>query len=243
MIERMRKLHLIALSYERDRILDVLERTSAAQLCVHAEEEGTHPLPVEGEELRARLFAWEEALDLLSSFSQKYAKEHNVKEFSVPATVSVSYGEFLAARGEFARAEELVAQIGRLDEARAAAANEESRLTRAIAQAEPYRAARAFSSYADTLHTRTRLGLIPAVARSAFENALKELPLAACEGTEGEESVLVAVTAHTSVSAEADRLLGEAGFSPCPYRTEQTGEELLRELAAKRAEAAARRRA
>ena len=43
MIERMRKLNLIALSYERDRTLDVLERTGAAEIKLRAEEEGTRP--------------------------------------------------------------------------------------------------------------------------------------------------------------------------------------------------------
>ena len=98
MIERMRKLNLIALSYERDRTLDVLERTGAAEIKLRAEEEGTRPLQEEGGELAARLASWEEALDLLTREAEKYAKAHNVKDFSANGEISVSYAEFLAAR-------------------------------------------------------------------------------------------------------------------------------------------------
>ena len=84
MIERMRKLNLIALSYERDALLDALERTGAAEIKLHADKEGTQPLPEEGGALSARLNDWEEALALLVSEAEKYAKEHGAKDLSLP---------------------------------------------------------------------------------------------------------------------------------------------------------------
>ncbi len=225
----MRKLHLIALSYERDSLLDVLERTGAVEVKLHAETEGTQPLPEEGGELSARLSSWEEALSLLTSEAEKYAKERSIKDFSLPKEVTVGYREFLAARQTLSAGEELVKEINALADKKSSALAEEARLSRAIAAALPYRSARAFSSYADSRHTVTKLGLVPSPAWETCKKGLEELPLAAYEATEG-ESVLLALTVHKSALAEAEQVLGAAGFVSCPYTGGQKGEELLASL-------------
>ena len=229
MIERMRKLNLIALSYERDRLLDVLERTGAAEVKLHAETEGTQPLPEEGGELSARLALWEDALFLLLSESEKYAKEHGVKDFTLPEDDTVSYREFLAARENLSAADELVQNINALSSGKSGAIAEQARLARALSAAGPYREAGAFSSYTNTRHTVTKLGLVPSAAWGTCQQQLGELSLSAYEAVEG-ESVLLSVTAHRSALSQLEQILGGAGFVSCPYTGEQTGEELLASL-------------
>ncbi len=229
MIERMRKLNLIALSYERDRLLDVLERTGAAEVKLHAETEGTQPLPEEGGELSARLNEWETALETLLSESEKYAKEHGIKDFSLPKEETVSYREFLAARENLSAADELVQNINALLSGKSGAISEQARIARALSAAGPYREARAFSSYVNTRHTVTKLGLVPSAAWGDCQKQLGELSLSAYEAAEG-ENVLLSVTVHKSALSELEQILGGAGFVSCPYTGEQTGEELLASL-------------
>ena len=226
----MRKLNLIALSYERDRTLDVLERTGAAEIKLRAEEEGTRPLQEEGGELAARLASWEEALDLLTREAEKYAKAHDVKDFSSNGEISVSYAEFLAARNNLSAVEEIVKEIGRLAGERDAALAERARLERAAAAALPYRSARKFTSYTDTRHTVTKLGLVPANLWETCRQQLDGLSLAAYQADGEGENVLLSVTVHKSALAEAELVLGAAGFTACPYRDDCTGEELLLSL-------------
>ena len=225
----MRKLNLIALSYERDRLLDVLERTGAAEVKLHAETEGTQPLPEEGGELSARLSLWEDALVLLVSESEKYAKAHGIKDFSLPKEDTVSYREFLAARERLSEGDGLVKEINALADGKSGAIAEQTRLSRALSAARPYEKARAFSSYRNTRCTVTKLGLLPLPAWAGCRKQLDELPLAAYEAEEG-ESVLLAVTVHKSALSSLEQILGGAGFAACPYTGEQTGAELLASL-------------
>ena len=43
-IVKMRKLHLIAMSYDKDAVLNALQRTNAAEVTLHAETQDTIPL-------------------------------------------------------------------------------------------------------------------------------------------------------------------------------------------------------
>ena len=76
MIAKMKKLHLIAMAYERNAILNALQRTAAVEIAMHAERELTSPLPAEGEEQAAYLASVEAALTLLAGEADRYAKEH-----------------------------------------------------------------------------------------------------------------------------------------------------------------------
>ena len=47
-IVKMRKLHLIAMSYDKDAVLDALQRTGAAEITLHEDVENTAPLQANG---------------------------------------------------------------------------------------------------------------------------------------------------------------------------------------------------
>ncbi|MFR1983369.1 MAG: hypothetical protein ACLS4Z_06250 [Christensenellaceae bacterium] len=81
-IAEMRKLNLVAMSYDKDIILNALQRTGAVEVKLHADTENTVALPAGGEELRAYLASVEAALSVLSTEVENYNKNNNIKSGS-----------------------------------------------------------------------------------------------------------------------------------------------------------------
>ncbi len=229
MIAKMRKLHLIAMSYERDKVLDALERTEAVEVATHAETEGTVLLPEDGEALRAYLGSLESALELLGSREDAYAAEHKLKQKS--GELTVGYAEFREIGGKKEEMDGLVARINALSDGRNALLAEQAKLSREIAAARPYAQARLpFSAYHDTAHTGVRFGILPRTQWDALEPRLEALGPVACEAALSEDTALITVSAYRDVLADAEGLLQEAGFVPCPYSGDVTGEQQLLSL-------------
>ena len=78
-VVEMSKLNLIALSYDRDKILNSLQRTQATEIKLHSETENTTPLEADTEALRARLAKAEAALEVLLSRVENHYKEKKIK--------------------------------------------------------------------------------------------------------------------------------------------------------------------
>lgn len=228
----MRKLNLVALSDDKDGILNALERTNSVEVRLHAETEGTASLPEGGEELRAYLNELEAALNILISQTEAYVKDHDIKESPVPKDgFEVGYSEFRAAGERKTEMDALVEEINRLWDEKNLSGSEQSKLNRAVATAKQYEKAKLpFSRYTDTSHTRTRLGTVAAANWSNLKKVLDELELVAYEAETSEETVLLTVKAHKSAWQETESALSANGFTPCPYSGDQTGAELLSEL-------------
>lgn len=224
MIVKIKKLNLAALSYDRDGILNALQRTGAVQVKEHADTEGTFSLPAGGEELNSYLLSLESALEILTASYESLAKDK--KDNGAKDGFSVSYAEFAAAKDSRDEMDALVRNVNELTDKKNAYVAEISRLSRAIAAAEPYKnISLLFSAYADTLHTKTKLG---ALTQSAWENiqrSLDENPLVAYEFEALDDSVVVAITAHRCAFSEVDDMLSGAGFAACPYSGDISGEE------------------
>ena len=230
MIAKIRKLNLATLSYDRDGILNVLSRTNAVQIREHAEKEGTAPLSVDGEELYARLLSLEGVLDILTSSAESFAKENKVKSEAVKDGFAVTYEEFASAADKKEKIDGLVSRVNALTDRKSECVAEQVRLTRAVTAAKPYSSARPFDSYADTLHTKTRLGIISPVAWDGLKKSFDETPLVAYEDRLDGDYVLLAVTAHRSVYGEVENLLNGSGFTACPYTGNTSGAEMLTDL-------------
>lgn len=232
MIAKMRKLNLAALSYDRDAVLNVLHGTGAVEVKEHTETEGLSPIDCNGEEITSYLNGLEATLEILISAavnSAKYAKESKqLQKDGIPVT----YEEFVSASEYKGRADEVVSTVNALVDKKNGYATEQARLTRAIATAKPYVKARAFNSYADTAHTKTKLGVLTPASWDGLERRLNETELVVCEAVRDTESVLLAITFHKSVSEEVESLLSEAGFSQCPFTGSMTGEQQLNDLTA-----------
>ena len=230
MIAKMRKLNLAALSYDRDGIMNVLHRTGAVEVKEHTEKEGLTPIDCSGEELRNYFTSLEAALEILVAAAANSAKANNTGAPQKDG-FSVTYEEFISAAGYRERADEVVNTVNDLTDKKNACIAEQVRLTRAIAAAKPYEAALLpFDAYADTLHTRTKLGVLAPAAWDGIEKTILEMPLVAYEAFRDSENVLLSVTAHKSVFAEVENLLNEAGFAQCPYTGHITGVSQLASL-------------
>ena len=232
MIAKMRKLNLAALSYDRDGILNALQRTGAVQVCEHAETEGTSALPAGGEELRSYLASLESALEILTAAFEAFAKDKK-SEPAAKDGFSVSYAEFAAAAEKKDEMDVLVRDINALTDRKNQYVSEISRLARAITAAKPYGTLRRpFSSYADTLHTKTKLGMLALPSWENLKKSLDENSLVAYEYTAVEDGVIIAITAHKCVFFDIDELLSGAGFIACPYSGDISGEEQVASLTA-----------
>ena len=225
----MRKLNLAALYSDRDRLLNILQETNAVEIKEHPALDGTAPLEESVDDLRAYHASLEAALETLENSAEAAKKEQKLKieEDGFPVT----YREFAAARELREHADEVVAGINMLLDMRAAASSEEVRLARAIQTAKPYaNLFIPFSSFAPTRHTVTKLGTLSASAWDSLKRDLDEIPLVACEETRTDDSVLLTLVVHRSVLEEIETLLAGAGFAPCPYSGDETGEALMKNL-------------
>ena len=227
----MRKLNLVAMSYDRNSILNALSETNAVEVKLHAETEGTTSLPEGGEELFAYLNGLESALSILETEVERYKKEHDIKEAPVKDGFAVRYSDFLSAKEKKGEIEALAEKINGIWDSENICTAEQAKLMRAIAAAKPYeKADLPFKAYVDTPHTKTRLGVVNASAWENLKKSLDELPLAAYDAKTGDESVLVTIKAHKSAWSETENLLSGAGFTLCPYTGDQTGAEMLSDL-------------
>ena len=213
----MRKLNLAALAYDKDGILNALSATRAVQIREHADIGGTTPLTPDGEELSARLLSLEGALDILTASADRFAKENKVKAASVKDGFAVTYEEFASAAEKGEEIDALVNRVNALTDKKSECVAEIVKLNRAIDAVAPYKLARSFDSYADTLHTKTKLGVLAPAVWENLKKSLDEMPLVAYEEQKDGDFVLLAVTAHKSVFADVENLLGGSGFTVCPY--------------------------
>ncbi|MCH5146536.1 MAG: V-type ATP synthase subunit I [Clostridiales bacterium] len=232
MIAKMRKLNLAALAYDRNGIMNALQRTGAVEIREHAETEGTAALPARGEELSSYLLSLESALEILVAAADAKAKETKDKKLSVKDGFSVTYSEFAQVAEKRDEMECLVRRINALADEKSECMAEMSRLLRAYVAVKPYRLARAFDKYADTNHTKTKLGIIAPSAWESLKKSLDEISLCAYEAEKDEDNVLLAVTAHRSVFSDVESLLSGSGFTVCPYSGDKAAFAMLMELTA-----------
>ncbi len=233
MIEKIRKLNLAGLSYDRDGILNVLGDTAAVEIKTHAQTEGTEPLKAQDGELSDRLAAIENALDVLVACAESRA-ERDKRKNDLKDGFSVGIDEFSKIGEKRAEIEGAVKIAEEIVKKKAALAAEQTRLTRAVAAAIPYEGVkRPFSEYADTAHAVIKLGIMPL---SAWETARKLLgEECAYEAVKVGDDALLTVACHRS-DEETFKLLSGAGFSPCPFTENVTGAEKLARLRGELAE-------
>ena len=78
-VVEMSKINLVGMSYDRDKILNALQKTQATEIKLHSETENTMPLETDTEALRERLSKGETALEVLLSRVESHYKEQKIK--------------------------------------------------------------------------------------------------------------------------------------------------------------------
>lgn len=224
MIAKIKKLNMAALLYDRDTLLNVLQKTNAVEIKEHAAVENAVPLHSGGEELNSYLTSLEAALEILVGAAENAAKESKDNVAPLKDGFAVRYEEFASAGGKKEEIDKLVERINALTDKKNAAIAEQARLNRLIAAAKPYAGVNLpFNAYADSLHTKTRLCVLPSAGWDGLQKSLDEMSLAAYEAEPTEDGVLLAITAHKSVFSEVENLLTAAGATVCPYNSDSTG--------------------
>lgn len=231
----MRKLRVAAVSYEENRILDALSKTGAVEIKPLQEAGETCRPRTDAEEVSARLEEADGALQELSAFCDRYAKEHKKEYKAEKDGFFVSYEEFMNSDGKREEAEELIRKINERAEERARLNASLAALDKKIASAEPYRELDLpFSAFASTAHTRAFLG----TAERIKPELLEGLPETACLKTQGNALLVVCLKPDEK---ETEELLRGLEFVPCAFLGEDgTGWELFSRLTADRQDLIAR---
>lgn len=230
----MRKLRLAAISSDRDKILNALQRTGAAEIKPLTETENTHRPQADADALFARLERAERALEEAETTSRRYAKEQKQAYAPLKDGFEISYEEFISSEGD-AEAEALIERIEALQEERKAAQAELVKIRRDAVAAKPYaQLDEPFSEFGSTKHVKIQLGAMPKNKLGEAEAALGDMAALSVCGTG--ETVAVAVAAHVSFAEKAEEILRGALFCACPFRKEtRTGRELAGDLSRREA--------
>ncbi len=236
-VVEMGKLNLVGMSYDRDAVMNALQRTGATEIKLHYDIENTSPIAADFGKLKERLSYVETSLAVLSSHTEEYTKERKIKSDILKDGFSVSYSEFFSAKDKGAEVDALIKKTDELSDGERELNAELSKTRRTLASAQIYKAVKEpLFSFSDTAHVKVKLGTVPAAAKDNLFAALNNSSLAYYRQLAAtEEEILLLVAEHKS-SNEAESALQEAGFVPCPFTGEYSGAELCRSLSAREAE-------
>ncbi len=226
-IAKICKLNLVAMSYDKDAILNALSRLNAVEVKNHKETNLAAVDEVCAEDLKTYLSGLESALSVLSSEVENYEKTNNIKSDVLKDGFSVGYSDFISASEKRNEVEKAVAQINALIDEKNELKAALQKQTREAENLSVYRLLKtSFSDFADTRSVKIRLGIIAENFLPVLKEGLDGIELAAFEVLqETDRQTLVCVFAHKTIAKETDELLLSIGFTDCPYSGEKTGEE------------------
>lgn len=230
MVVEMKKLNLVAMEYDRNKILNALERTAAVEVKQHAPSEFAHAFTEELDVLSERCDAAENALSILLGRVQAYASAHKTK-WESPESFDVTYSEFLTAGQNGAHAQEMIEKVNALWEKSNALKADSNKLQRALKNALVYEKSEIpFDRYTETASVLFKLGALEGRRFEALRAVLDAMPLVVYNVISAAGETVLGVCAHKSGAAEAEKALSDAGFTACPYHSGQTGAELCNDL-------------
>jgi len=225
-IAKMKKLHLIGMAYDRDRILNALHKTNAAEIIYQTEKVDTLPMKVSGEALSVRIAAVEAALTALVTETDRFEKESGVKSSMEKDGFDVSYAEFMSVKDRQDEAEEVLSKVATLVDRRNALKGDLTKAKRELDVAKIYEnVSLPFSIYKDTAHTRVRVGALPYSAKLPVTEELSQIELCEIEEISVDEQVAVAVYSHKDDAPNVDAVLAAYGFTECPYKGDFSGKQ------------------
>lgn len=230
MIVKMQKLHLAAMRADKDRLLDALQKTRAAEIKQIPDVEGTHVPQKDVKAIEEKIALLSAALDALTREAENYAKEKGIKCSYLKDGFDVSYSTFtgMAERGEEAAA--LLKRVNALLEEKSALLAERAALEREEKNAALYAEIDLpYAAFAATRKTNVVLGVVPTAKEDAFQERLQGKSESGTDG-EGACAVLAAeklaanenggvyVVAYLKENSQkAEEVLSFASFSCCPY--------------------------
>lgn len=230
-VAEMSKLNLVAMSYEKDKVLNALQRTGATEVKLHSQTEYAAPLITDCGELRDYLTGLEETLKKLTEFAQKHISRNKLKSDLPEETFEITYSEFSAAIGLKAEADKTCVEVNRLFGEKKKISSELAKVERTLAEAEIYASIESPLKLENTAHVRFRLGSIPLAAKDKFISEAGGYPLVSYSFI---ADGLIMVAAHKAEADKADALLQSFDFVKCPFDDGRTGAEIYSSLQARR---------
>lgn len=238
-IAKMRKLHLIAMSYDKDAIFNALQRTGAVEVVLHTDTDNT-AVPVFSVETEKEYYTTlENALLALCDEVETFEKENNSVTEITKDGFDVPYEEFITANSRREQCDEAVSKITALLQEKKDLQASLTAIRKEIKVAQAFtKLTRPFSNWKDTVRVAVRLGTLPAQNLSNFEETLQGQDLATYEiyGVDG-DTALLCVYAHKSEMDTTDNILSGLGFARQPYgNVERSGKQIYEDCLAEERE-------
>ncbi len=231
-IVEMRKLHLIAMSYDKDAVLNALQRTGAVEVTLHTDTEYTTVPVFSVDEEKSYYAGVEQALTILSQETENYAKEHKILSDVTKDGFDVPYEDFINAYRYRTQRDDTVTKINALADEKKRLQTTLASIRKEIRESEIYSSLnRPFSAWKNTSRVAIRLGVIPNSNVSVLQTAFAGRELCSYEiYTANNEYTLLSAYAHNSVATELDGVLSGLGFIQQPYGgMEKSGKQLYEE--------------
>lgn len=230
-IAEMSKLNLVAISYERDKILNALQRTRAAEVKTHTVLENTDVPESSCGELGERINVLESALDYLVAGVTNYISDNKIKDENIEKEYSLTYSEFLEAGEKREVYEELIARISALEERKKELEANLLKGRRLAKTSSIYSVVKLpFSALERGARVIYRLGTMTNQAFEALEKSAQEESLfCLSEINREEDTALVFAAFHKSI--DGDKILQSSGFTACPFK-EGSGESIYKQAEA-----------
>lgn len=233
-VVEMSKLNLIALIYDRDKILNALQRTQATEIKMHGQTENTAPLQEDTEALSERLARGEAALEVLISRVENYNKENKIKSEDV-GEVEIGYNEFIQSGENAQECEKLIEKLNTLLDKERELKSELASTERLLSSAEIYSHVNCSLHPEKTAHTVAKIGTVPVQQKDAFIKYAETLPLLTYKFmASNADSELIMLALHKAAADEVGDLLQSVSFTSCPFNESCTGEELYSSLTEKK---------
>ncbi len=228
-VVEMSKLNLVAMSYDKDAVLNALHRTGSAEIKLCSQTEYANPAEADTEELRAYLSRLEGALGQLCGASENYFKGEKIKTdyFGEP---QISYAEFMSAGEKREIAEKTADDVAFAAENKRQLEAELKKVRRDLATARLYSDYKEPLKQTDTAHVRFMLGVLPVRQKDIFVRDIAGVLASYSFEDEDGESALILAAVHKCDAQKAVDVLQASGFSSCPFDTQSTGEELYLSL-------------
>lgn len=229
-IAEMSTMTVVLAAADKEKLLDALQKTGAAQLKKTRELESLAFSEEDDGAVSAELDRTEKALAFLIDILADEAKKKGVA--IEKDGFGVTREEFFAMGG---RAEEMRGVMNAADEissALTALKNEEGKISGTIRAYSAYDSLKGkFSDYRDTAFASVRLGILPFDKAARAAELLSSIEGCSFEtiGQSGNGAVFVSVC-HKEDAATLDASLSEVGFNRCPFEGDFTAGEKLYSL-------------
>ncbi|MDE6104322.1 MAG: hypothetical protein K2G38_01360, partial [Clostridia bacterium] len=164
-VVEMGKLNLVAMSYEKDRVLNAMQRTGATEIKLHSQTEYASPMTADSESLKEYLSGLEDALSKILESVNKYISQNKIKSDLQKDGFEITYSEFIGAKDLKAEADETVAEVNRILDEQKRYSAELAKVKRTLAEAEIYSSVKQPLKVENTAHARFKIGTIPAAAK------------------------------------------------------------------------------